>query len=186
MSGVEDHEGATGGLRSRRAVSPGIQDRVRTHAATGRALEAGETSRILDVGTTTADEAIASLLRVEPGSTVHFRRRLVSRDGTPVHLSTSYYASFVVEVTPELTEAVSTGGSRELAAERLEAKQGRVEEEVTYRPATEPEWEALGLDPGEGVAEVVRAVFLTDGRVVEAGMKICPGSTALRWSSSLP
>jgi GntR family transcriptional regulator len=166
-------------------VSPGIRDRVRAHAATGRALEAGETSAILEVGTTAADEMIARLLRVELGSTVHLRRRIVSHGGVPVHLSTSYYAPFVVEATPELARPVSTGGSRELAAERLGAEQSRSDEEVSYRPATEAERTALGLSAAEGVAEVVRAVFLTDGRVVEAAVKVCAGSTTLRWSTPL-
>lgn len=168
-----------------RPASDNIANRVRNHAATGRALAAGETSRILEVGTVGADETVAARLEVEPGSPVHVRRRVVSRDGAPVHLSSSYYASFVVEATPELAEPVSTGSSRELAAERLGVAQDRVLEEVTSRLATETEKEALGLTGSVIVTQVVRTVFLTDGRIVEVAVKVCHGSTVLKWSTPL-
>ncbi|WP_318206196.1 GntR family transcriptional regulator [Streptomyces sp. SCL15-4] len=168
-----------------RPASDNIAARVRNHAATGRALASGETSRILEVGTVGADETVAARLEVEPGTPVHVRRRIVSRDGAPVHLSSSYYAAFVVEATPELTQPVSTGASRELAAERLGVGQDRVLEEVTSRHATEPEKEALGLTGSVIVTQVVRTVFLTDGRIVEVAVKVCHGSTVLKWSTPL-
>lgn len=168
-----------------RPASDNIAARVRNHAATGKALSTGETSRILEVGTVGADETVAARLEVEPGTPVHVRRRIVSRDGSPVHLSSSYYAAFVIEVTPELTEPVSTGASRELAAERLGTPQERVLEEVTSRLATEPEKEALGLTGSVIVTQVVRTVFLTDGRIVEVAVKVCHGSTVLKWSTAL-
>ena len=143
-----------------RPASDNIAARVRTHAATGKALASGETSRILEVGTVGADETVAARLEIEPGTPVHVRRRVVSRDGAPVHLSSSYYAAFVIEATPELTEPVSTGASRELAAERLGVAQEQVLEEVTSRLATEPEREALGLTGSVIVTQVVRTVFL--------------------------
>lgn len=168
-----------------RPASDNIAARVRTHAATGKALAAGETSRILEVGTVGADETVAARLEIEPGTPVHVRRRVVSRDGAPVHLSSSYYAAFVIEATPELTEPVSTGASRELAAERLGVAQEQVLEEVTSRLATEPEREALGLTGSVIVTQVVRTVFLTDGRIVEVAVKVCHGSTVLKWSTAL-
>jgi DNA-binding GntR family transcriptional regulator len=167
------------------AGSDNISTRVRNHAATGRALGADESSQILEVGTVGADETVAARLEVEPGTPVHVRRRLVSRNGSPTHLSSSYYAAFVVDVTPELSEPVSTGSSRELAAERLGVSQDRVLEEVTSRLATEPEKEALGLTGAVIVTQVVRTVFLTDGRIVEVAVKVCHGSTVLKWSTPL-
>lgn len=167
-------------------ASHNIATRVALHAATGKALDAGETSQILEVGTTGADELIASRLDVAPGTPVHMRRRLVSRGGVPVHLSTSYYPAYVIAVTPELTQPTSTGGSRELAAERLGVEQEEVLEEVTSRHATDQEKAALGLT-GENVpvTQVVRTVTLADGRVVEVAVKVAGGSTILRWSTSL-
>jgi len=167
-------------------ISNNIAARVRLHESTGRALGGGETSQILEVGTVGATELVAPRLDVAPGTPVHVRRRLVSRNGVPVHVSSSYYPAYVIAVTPELTEMVSTGGSRELAAERLGAAQEHVLEEVTSRLATESEKSALGLTAGDViVTQVVRTVVLTDGRVVEVAVKIAGGATILRWSSSL-
>ncbi|MGW1980791.1 GntR family transcriptional regulator [Streptomyces sp. NPDC001889] len=167
-------------------VSNNIAARVRLHTATGKALDSGETSQILEVGTVGASELIAPRLDVAPGTPVHVRRRLVSRNGVPIHVSSSYYPAYVIAVTPELTQSVSTGGSRELAADRLGATQDQVLEEVTSRLATESEKASLGLSTGEVVVtQVVRTVTLTDGRVVEVAVKIAGGATILRWSSSL-
>ena len=165
--------------------SDNIATRVRTHAATGAALATGEASEIVEVGTVGAEEAIAARLEVEPGSPVQVRRRLVTRGGAPVHLSSSYYPAYVVEAVPELAEPVSTGGSRELASERLGVAQGRVLEEVTSRLATEPESAGLGLTGSVIVTQVLRTVFLADDRVVEVALKVCNGSTVLKWSTSL-
>ncbi|MBV9026053.1 MAG: GntR family transcriptional regulator [Streptomycetaceae bacterium] len=167
-------------------ISNNISNRVLLHESTGSALDGGESSRILEVGTTGADELVAPRLDVAPGTPVHVRRRLVSRNGVPVHLSSSYYPAYVIAVTPELTEPVSTGGSRELAAERLGVAQKQVLEEVTSRLATEPEKTTLGLTAGDViVTQVVRTVILEDDRVVEVAVKVAGGATILRWSTFL-
>ncbi|MBB1258307.1 GntR family transcriptional regulator [Streptomyces alkaliterrae] len=167
-------------------VSSNIAARVQMHETTGRALGGDETSHIVEVGTVGADELVAPRLDVSPGTPVHVRRRIVSRGGVPLHLSSSYYPAYVIAVTPELTEPVSTGGSRELAAERLGVPQEEVLEEVTSRLATEQEKTALGLTAGDVVVtQVVRTVSLTDGRVVEVAVKVVGGSAILRWSTPL-
>ncbi|MEU1098841.1 GntR family transcriptional regulator [Streptomyces sp. NPDC005877] len=167
-------------------ASTGIGTRVALHAATGSALEGGETSRILEVGTVGADALVAPRLEVEPGTPVQVRRRVVSRGDVPVHLSSSYYPAYVIAVTPELQEPVSTGASRELAASRLGVAQEQVLEEVTSRLATEAEKEALGLTADVVVVtQIVRTVTLEDGRVVEVAVQVADGSTFLRWTTSL-
>ncbi|MFH8581592.1 GntR family transcriptional regulator [Streptomyces zaomyceticus] len=167
-------------------ASNNIGTRVALHAATGSALEDGESSRIFEVGTVGADALVASRLDVPPGTPVQVRRRVVSRGGVPVHVSSSYYPAYVIAVTPELQEPVSTGASRELAAARLGLAQEQALEEVTSRAATAAEKEALGLTAAEvGVTQVVRTVTLEDGRVVEVAVKVAEGSTILRWTTSL-
>lgn len=167
-------------------ISNNIAARVKLHEVTGKALGGGETSRITEVGTVGADELVAPRLDVTPGTPVHVRRRVVSRGGAPVHFSSSYYPAYVIAVTPELAEPVSTGGSRELAAERLGSPQEHVLEEVTSRFATESEKTSLGLTAGDViVTQVVRTVHLADGRVVEVAVKIAGGATILRWATSL-
>ncbi|MEU9110021.1 GntR family transcriptional regulator [Streptomyces xanthophaeus] len=166
-------------------ISSNIKSRVDTYAATGKALAEGEVSRILEVGTVAADEIVAARLDVEPGTPVAVRRRVVSRDGVPVHYSSSYYPAYVIAATPELTEPVSTGASRELAAERLGSRQRGVLEEVSQRDATDVEKEALGLTGRVGVSQVVRTVFLEDDRIVEVGVKVVSGSTILKFYTAL-
>jgi GntR family transcriptional regulator len=167
-------------------ISNNIATRVLLHESTGKALGGGETSQILEVGTVGADELVAPRLDVAPGTPVHVRRRLVSRGGVPVHVSSSYYPAYVIAATPELTQPVSTGASRELAAERLGSPQDHVLEEVTSRLASESEKAALGLTAGDVVVtQVVRTVSLTDGRIVEVAVKVTGGATILRWSTSL-
>ncbi|MFE7268387.1 GntR family transcriptional regulator [Streptomyces sp. NPDC057592] len=167
-------------------ISNNIGARVALHASTGKALGGGEDSRILEVGTVGADELVAPRLDVAPGTPVHVRRRVVSRGGVPIHISSSFYPAYVVAVTPELAEPVSTGGSRELAAERLGVVQDRVLEEVTSRLATETEKSALGLTAGDVVVtQVVRTVYLADDRVVEVAVKVAGGATILRWTTPL-
>lgn len=166
--------------------SDNVAARVRNFAETGRALSADETSQILEIGMVGADETVASRLEVEPGSPVLLRRRLVSRDGVPVHLSSSYYAPYVSELVPELSQSVSTGGSRELASQRLGAEQDYVLEEVTSRFATDPEKEALGLTGAYViVTQALRTVYLTDGYAVEMAIKVCHSSTVLKSVMSL-
>ncbi|MEV7711201.1 GntR family transcriptional regulator [Streptomyces sp. NPDC088270] len=167
-------------------ISNNIGTRVSLYESTGKALDNGESSRILEVGTVGADELVAPRLDVAPGTPVHMRRRLVSRNGVPVHLSSSYYPAYVMAVTPELAEPASTGGSRELAATRLGVDQDRVLEEVTSRRATSSEKEYLGLTAGDVVvSQVVRTVTLADDRVVEVAVKVVGGATILRWATSL-
>jgi GntR family transcriptional regulator len=165
--------------------SSNTSNRLDVYAATGKALGLGEISQILEIGAVGADETVASRLEVAPGTPVHLRRRVVSRDGVPVHVSTSYYPAFVFAVTPELGDPTSTGGSRELAAERLGVAQDRVLEEVTSRFALPWEKKALGLTGQVIATQVVRTVSLVDGRVVEVAVKVCHGSTVLKWSSPL-
>lgn len=163
--------------------SDNIAARVAAYAATGRALGKGETSKIVEVGTVPADEIVASRLGVEPGTPVHVRRRVVSRGGVPVHYSSSYYPPYVIEAVPELTQPVSTGASRELAADRLGVPQARVLEEITPRFATVPEAEALGLTGQVIVNQIVRTVWLADSRTVEVAVKVT--ATVLRNSTEL-
>lgn len=166
--------------------SASTADRVAQYAATGRALGPGETSKILEIGTTGADGTIAVHLDVEPGTPVYVRRRLVGRDGVPTHMSSSYYPPYVIEAVPELLEPVSTGGSRELAAERLGSPQDRDISDVTSRYATDMEKAALGFTNGpEIVTQVIRTVFLADGRVVEVAVKVTHGSTGVSFNTPL-
>lgn len=165
--------------------STNASGRSGSYAATGRALTPDETSDILETGRTVADEDIAGRLEIGVGDPVYVRRRLVRRNGVPTHTSASFYEKYVVDATPELMGPVSTGGSKELAAKRLGSPLERSLEEVTSRVATEQERDVLGLAEGAIVTQVNRTVYLEDGRVVEAAVKVVPGTLVLQWSSKL-
>lgn len=165
--------------------STNASGRSGSYAATGRALTPDETSDILEIGRTLANRDIAHRLNVGVGDWVYARRRLVRRNGVPTHMSSSFYEKCVVDATPELMEPVSTGGSKELAAQRLGSPLERALEEVTSRVATEQERDVLGLTEGAVVTQVNRTVYLEDGRVVEAAVKVVPGPVVLRWTSKL-
>lgn len=166
-------------------ASAGVAARVQTWASTGHALGQSEESRIVETGIVPADPDVAARLDVAPGHPIHVRRRVVNRNGAVVHISSSYYPEYVIEAAPELAEQVSTGGSRELVAQRLAATQGTAIEEVTSRRATDDERAALGLTGDVVVTQVMRTVWLTDGRVLEVAVKTCSGQTALRWITEL-
>lgn len=174
-----------GGTVVAESGSASVADRVATHAATGRALARNETSTILEIASIGVDATVAVRLDVEPGTPVHMRRRLVTRDNVPVHMSTSYYPSFVVEAAPELLEPVSTGGSRELVAERLRVAQDQAVNEVTSRQATDLERDALGFTGSATVTQVLRTVFLTDGRVIEVAVKVTSGARPVVYTEGL-
>lgn len=163
--------------------SPGLVDRVQRYAATGSALSSVETSRILHVGEVAAPEEIAFRLRVSPGDQVWSRQRVVESLGQVLHLSTSYYSQRVIDAVPELTQPVSTGGSRELASDRLGASQAHVLEEIWAESANVEDSVYLGVPRGSPIIVVTRTVWLSDNTVVEVAVKRTARS--LKFSSAL-
>lgn len=164
-----------------------VLNRVKSAEKTGRALARNETSQILSVGMVPCPPDIAGLLPVEPGTEVLCRERLNLVDGEPVATGRSYYPPEVSDVTPELRRAQSIpSGSRELAAERMGAKQMKVTQTITSRLATDRERELLKLVPDYSVVtQVARTVVLTNNKVVEVGLKIHEGSRPISIDTEL-
>lgn len=163
------------------------EDRAAAKRATGRALGKKETSRILDTGLITCPEEIAAHLLVEPGEQVLHRKRVTSINKAPAAVSESFYTQETAELAPELAEPHSIpSGSRELAAERMGSEQDSVVQTVTSRLATDLERELLEMDrPWSIVTQVLRVVFLADGRVVEVAVKVTPGESPVTFRSRL-
>ena len=164
-------------------ASADMASRIAQHASTGSALPPGETSEIMAVEMVSAPDAITSRLGVSPGESVLMRRRRVSARGTVMHVSTSYYPQRVVDAAPELAQPTSTGGSRELAADRLGARQAHVLEEVYPIRAEPADAQALGATVGDPLIHVTRTVWLSDDSIVEVATKITHQS--LRWATRL-
>lgn len=155
-----------------------VQDRVGNAAASGRALGAKETSRILRVEAVPCPADVAPLLGVQPGDEVILRERLNLVDDEPVATGHSYYPPEVSDLTPELRIPQSIpSGSRELAAERMGSRQKDLIPVVTSRLATDRERELLKLKGAyEVVTQTARRVLLANGKVVEVAVKINKGS----------
>lgn len=168
--------------------SASMNDRAATVRSTGKALAKDESSRILRAEMTPCPEDIAVHLGVEAGEPVLIRERVTSKSGVPAAVSRSFYRKEVAELAPELTVMESTGGSVELAAERMGSPKAEAVEYVTSRLCTEREMDLLdigSLGLPVPVTQVARVVMLEDGRVVEAAVKVSAGERPVVFRTNL-
>jgi DNA-binding GntR family transcriptional regulator len=166
---------------------PSMDDRMAALRATGKILGRGETCEILETRMVDCPPSIAAYLRVEEGSQVLLRTRVTKRNGKPIAVSESYYPQFAVEAAPELAERGNIeGGARELAVYRLDCTQEDAEETFTARMATDREKTLLEVTAKFAVVlQTLRVVPMSDGRVVEAAVKVGEGSMPVRTRRSL-
>ncbi|MGQ0775448.1 MAG: GntR family transcriptional regulator [Pseudonocardiales bacterium] len=129
------------------------------------------TQELSYVGEVSADEDIAGLLGVEPGSTVVVRRRVMSLDDEPVQLADSYYPLDLVHGTP-IAEPRKLPGGTVAALERLGLELNDFEEHVSARAATPEERKTLRLADGVPVLVLMRTTHTTDGRAVEVSRAV--------------
>lgn len=156
----------------------GLEDRIRNLQSTGKILSEGEECEILYSSPVPCPAQIASLLGVEPEESVLCRKRLVRKHGRPVSVSWSYFPAEAVEAAPELatTENIESG-AREWAAYQMGSPQGKRAEWFSSRIPNDDERALLEITGKyDTVMNVVRQVHLVDGRVVEAAVKVSPGS----------
>lgn len=167
----------------------GMDDRMASLRATGKALAVGEDSRIIKAEMVACPPDISRYLGVDEGVQVLIRERVTSRGGVPVAISRSFYTRQVAALAPELARPVSIpSGSRELAAERMGSRQSEAVQYVTSRMSSCEEMDLLDL--GElgmpvPVTQVARVVTVADGRVVEAAIKVTEGSRPVMFRSEL-
>jgi GntR family transcriptional regulator len=120
----------------------------------------------VDVQESQADEVVARLLDLEPGTRVWVRSRRYVLDGRPVQLATSYLPADLADGTPVTQPDPGPGGIYGRLAERGVAPSQFVEE-VRARPADPSETAALNLSVGAVVLHVVRTAITSAGRPVE-------------------
>ena len=165
----------------------GLEDRIRNLQATGKILSEGEECTILESTTVPCPAQIAPLLGMEPEESVLCRKRLVRKYGRPVSVSWSYFPAEAVEAAPELatTEGIESG-AREWAAYQMGSPQGDRTEWFTSRIPNDEERTLLEITRKyDTVLNVVRQVHLVDGRVVEAAVKVSPGSIPISVRGSM-
>ncbi|MGW7484316.1 GntR family transcriptional regulator [Nonomuraea muscovyensis] len=133
-------------------------------------IEAGR--RMLYVGPEPAADHVAACLRVEPGAEVIARRKMMTADGVPVRIATSYFRADLFGGT-RLAEPGFVRPSLQSALVALGHAFGHAEETLTARPPTPFEHRTLELDPGEWIVQVLRAGYSTGGTPVHVLETIC-------------
>jgi GntR family transcriptional regulator len=131
--------------------------------------------RMLYVGSEPAGDDVASALRVEPGTDVLARRKMLLADDVPVRIATSYFRLDLFGGTP-LSAPDFVKPSLQAGIEALGHRFGHAEEHLVARPPTEFEAETLLLDPGEWVVQILRAGYSDDGTPVHILETICAAS----------
>ncbi|GAB2486779.1 GntR family transcriptional regulator [Streptosporangium sandarakinum] len=131
--------------------------------------------QMLHVGPEPAAGHIAEALRVEPGTEVLARRKLLLADDVPVRIATSFFRLDVFGGTPICAPGFVTP-TLQAGIEALGHRFGHAEEYLVVRPATASETGTLRLDPGEWVVRIVRAAYGDDGTPVHVLETICAAS----------
>ncbi|MEZ0074451.1 GntR family transcriptional regulator [Planotetraspora sp. GP83] len=125
---------------------------------------------------------VAGALRLPEGETAVVRRRVMLVDERPVELTDSYYPLSVAAGTGLAAARKIPGGAPTLLAQ-LGHVPSEVIEDLTVRPATAAEAEALGLEEGAPVILLVRLVRSADGVPFEVSvMTMVPEGRHFRYS----
>ncbi|MFC6080021.1 GntR family transcriptional regulator [Sphaerisporangium aureirubrum] len=136
-------------------------------------LNAGR--RMLYVGPEPAGERVAAALRVEPGTEVLARRKLLLAGDVPVRVATSFLRLDLFGGTP-LCDPGFVRPSLQAGIEALGHRFGHAEEELLARPPVPAEAATLALGPGEWVVEILRTGFAADGTPIHTLHTVCAAS----------
>jgi GntR family transcriptional regulator len=131
--------------------------------------------RMLYVGSEPAADHVASALRVEPGTDVLARRKMLLANDVPVRIATSYLRLDLFGGTP-ISAPDFVKPSLQAGIEALGHRFGHAEEHLVARPPTEFEAATLLLDPGEWIVQILRAGYSDDGTPVHILETICAAS----------
>lgn len=133
------------------------------------------TQRILKAEEGPAPLAIASALEIPAGSPVTLRQRLILLDDSPIELAHSYWPAPIARGTALANTGRIRGGAVSLLAD-LGYSPGNVTEDISTRPPTKEEAEALRLtDNSEWVLTLTRTITTPDGRPYEVSVMVSPG-----------
>lgn len=128
--------------------------------------------RMLYIGPEPASEHVASALNVEPGDEVIARRKLMFANDVPVRIATSFFRADLFADT-RIAEPEFVRPSLQAALQDLGYQFGRAEEYLVVRRPTPFEQETLELEPGEWVAQVLRASYSQEGTPIHTLETVC-------------
>jgi len=121
-------------------------------------------------GITVAPESaagdVADRLAVPLGTPLLRRDMVLTLDGEPAALASSWFVAGLVEGSP-ITQPVTVPGGVHGELMRLFGDLGDAREELLARMPTPAESTALRLPPGTPVVELLRTIPAADGRVLE-------------------
>ncbi|GAB3652254.1 hypothetical protein GCM10027589_09590 [Actinocorallia lasiicapitis] len=128
--------------------------------------------RIVYAGLVEPPEEVAGLLGE---ATAVERRRVITLDGRPVELISSFYPSAIAAGTALAEPGKIPGGAVTFLAE-LGHVGHRVREDVIARRATTAERAEFGVEEGEPVLVLTRSVFDAAERVIQVDVMVAPGA----------
>ncbi|YCK39704.1 UTRA domain-containing protein [Actinomadura sp. ATCC 39365] len=132
--------------------------------------------RMLYIGLEPASEHVANCLRVEPGTEVVARRKLMLANDVPVRIATSFFRADLFGDT-RMAEPEFVRPTLQSALTDLGYRFGHAEENLTARRPTIFEAETLELAADEQiVVQVVRASYSTEGTPIHTLETICAAS----------
>lgn len=152
-------------VASRVRRAPGLTSLYRDLVGEGRVV----TTRVTRLEVIPAPEEIASHLELAPGDPVIEVERIRFADGTPLALMHNWLPRVVA---PDLNEQDLEKGSLydSLRATGVQPYSGT--QIIGAKSATDPEAEALGLEPGAALLTQRRIVHDVSGRVIEFGQHV--------------
>lgn len=156
-------------------TEPGVNGPMATLIAAAERQGIRLDARVLHVGCESSSEHVASCLRIRAGDEILARRRLILADEVPVRLVNSYFRADLFADTPVSAPGLASSGLQEVL-EALGHRFGHAEETLVARPAARSESEALRLDPGEWVVQLLRASYSTEDTPVHMLETICAAS----------
>ncbi len=134
----------------------------------------GKTARqVSTVEELAADPDIAAHLRVELGTPVGVRRRIMYADDEPLQLGDSYYPLSIVQGSKIMSPADVVEGTDQVL-EDLGHTPTRYEDEITWRMPTAEETAILRMVTGMPVGRLLRTTFDQHNRPVEVYVVILP------------
>jgi DNA-binding GntR family transcriptional regulator len=143
------------------------------------------TQRLLEVAEIVPAAEVAEALRVEPGTPVVARRRLMLLDDRPVELTDSYYPTSIARGTALAEPRKIRGGAVGLLA-MLGYEPGLVREDVYTRMPDEAEQRVLDLSGQDWVLGLTRLLSTREGVPIEASvMTMVPHGRRLRYEMTI-
>ncbi|MCX4676651.1 GntR family transcriptional regulator [Streptomyces sp. NBC_01433] len=131
-------------------------------------------SALLDVAEVEPPADVTAALRLEPRGTAVLRRQLLSIDGEPAELVSSYYPLGIARGTAITERRKIPGGTPTLLAELGHPPRLSVDR-VSARIPTQEQYRALRLPGGLPVLRTLRVVYSDDERPIEATVMVKAG-----------